>query len=138
MNGEQKMQSIEPMGWDEERTRLLRNACGRLRTQRFVPISPGMVDGGEILLCAGAALVREAVAMRRSEREGEEFAYEVVDRESSYIWKVGERMGLDPEMVSDVIVTNDCLPARQRLAGVFSRLGWYRETSAEGVGVVVW
>ena len=74
--------------------------------------------------------------MRHSEGEGDEFARKVVVQGSAYITKVGARVGLDPAMVSNVIVTNDCLPVRQRLAGVLSRFGRYRMSSADGVGGV--
>ena len=120
---------IETMSRNDE-TGLVRRACDRLAAQRCVPMSPGRVDAGEVLLCAGAALVREAVANRRSEQEGDEFARDVVSRDSDHIREVGTLMGIDPAMVSDAIIMNDSLPARKRLTGVVSWFETYRETGA--------
>ena len=123
------MLSIETMSGNDE-TGLVRRACERLTAQRFVPMSPGRMDTGEVLLCAGAALVREAVVKRRSEREGDEFARDVVSRDSGHIREVGTLMGLDPAMVSGAIIMNDSLPARKRLTGVVSWFRRYRESAA--------
>lgn len=124
------MPSIESMGENEDQAGLVRRACERLAAQRFVPKSPGRMDAGEVLLCAGAALVREAVAMRCSEREGDEFACNVVSCDSDYIRKIGAIMGLSPAMVSGAIIMNDSLPTRKRLTGVVSWFGRYWQSAA--------
>ena len=124
------MPSVEPVGQSEYRSYLFREACRRLTAQRFVPMSPGQVDRGDVLLCAGAALVREAVAIQCSEREGDEFARDVVGRDAAHIRKVGARVCLDPEMLSEVIIRNDSLPDRQRLEGVISWFGRCRLLTA--------
>ena len=84
------------------------------------------MDAGDIQLCAGAALVREAISMRHSEREGDAFAREAVSRDRDYIRRVGARLGLNPAMVSGLIIMNDSLSARHRLDGVLSWLGQHR------------
>ena len=96
---------------------LINRTCQHLVEQRTIPISPGRVDGEATLLCAGAALVREAVMMFRSEEDASAFEREVVANDSGYIREVGAKLGLASEMVDSVIITNDSLTPETRLAG---------------------
>ena len=105
----------------------------RLIRQGSVPESPGMVCDGTVHLCAGAVLVREAVAVHRSEEAAGRFEREVTVRGSDYIRRVGCGIGLDGEAVGKIIIANDRLPGHNRLAGMLAYLDRLRlqETKPE-------
>ena len=112
---------------------LVSRARRRLMRQDGVPLSPGESCGGSVRLCAGAVLVREAVALYRSERSAERFERNVTVRDSGYIRSVASSIGLDENMVGGVIIMNDRLPARARLEGVLGYLNLLRcPTEATG------
>ena len=73
---------------------LIERTCRRLRSQGKVPLSPGQSSNGEIVLCGAAALVTEAVAMTNSREAAGKFALEAVQRDSEYIVRTGENIGL--------------------------------------------
>ena len=99
---------------------LINRTQGRLRDQVRVPLSPGLSRNGEVFLCGAAALVTEAVAMTNSREAAVSFALEAVQRDSEYIVRTGEQIGLRAEMVRGVLVSNDKLGESERLAGVLS------------------
>jgi len=97
---------------------LISRTQGHLQDQGDVPLSPGLSCNGEILLCGAAALVAEAVAMTYSRDAAVTFAREAVQRDSEYIVRTGEKIGLQAGMVRGVLVSNDKLEESERLAGV--------------------
>ncbi len=105
---------------------LVFRAQQRLIDQGDVPKSPGITCGRRTHLCAGAVVVREAVALRQSEEAAEHFEHEVVAHDSGYIRNVGCEIGLDGEMVSKIILMSDGLPAHTRLAGMLAYLDHLR------------
>ena len=102
--------------------RLISRTCRQLVAQQTIPLSPGGMNGDELQLCAGAILVREAVAMFRSQEFAHKFAREAITRDSDYIRKVGASIGLHKPMVDCVIVSNDRLPPSTRLRGVLKHI----------------
>lgn len=102
--------------------RLISRTCRQLVAQQAIPLSPGRMSGDELQLCAGAILVREAVAMCRSQEFAHEFAREAITRDSDYIRRVGASIGLDETMVDCVIVGNDRLPSSTRLRGILEHI----------------
>lgn len=103
-------------------TMLVERACLRLRAQKNVPLSPGRTDKGKTMLCAGAALVREAMSMLRSDAAATQFEREVVERDGDYIREVGVELGLDPAVVDGAIIFNDSLAPCMRTAGTVEYL----------------
>ena len=102
--------------------RLISRTCRQLMAQQTIPLSPGRMNGDEVQLCAGATLVREAVAMCRSQEFAHEFARESITRDSDYIREVGASIGLDETMVDCVIIGNDRLPSSARLRGTLEHI----------------
>ena len=90
--------------------------------QQTIPLSPGRMNGNKVLLCAGAVLVRQAVAMCRSQELAHDFERETITRDSDYIREVGASIGLDKTMVDCVIIENDCLPFSTRLRGTLEHI----------------
>lgn len=116
---------------------LIKRTCQRLRSQGKVPLSPGLSSNGEILLCGAAALVTEAVAMTNSREAAGIFSLEAVQRDSEFIVRTGENVGLQSGMVRGVLVSNDKLGAAERLAGVLTHLdGLAREQGQAGAASV--
>ena len=97
---------------------LVANTCRELESQEVVPLSPGRMDQGTTTLCAGAALVKQATAMARSQRAAVEFAKTVVTQDSHYIWDQGAELGLDATLLERVVIHNNALKPEARLAGV--------------------
>ena len=93
-----------------------------LLTQGWVPASPGCLIDGRPFLCAGAMLVREALAMKWSPAAAEWFAANVVDEDRDFICTVGTDVGLDGNMVRARIIENDALTADERLDGMIDQL----------------
>ena len=101
----------------------------RLRDQGEVPLSPGLSINGQIVLCGAAALVTEAVALTNSKEAAVRFALEAVERDSEYIVRAGETIGLPAIIVRGVLVSNDKLGESERLVGVLKHFdglnrGW--------------
>ena len=105
---------------------LLSSAVSRalraLEAQRNIPLSPGQMDGDSVLLCAGAAFVKEAVALLRAPEYAEKFTRDVVWRDSEFISRIGCTIGLDERMVNEIVIVNDKLPGHDRLAGTHLHL----------------
>lgn len=101
---------------------LLDRTCRDLTAQGVVPLSPGQVEHGTTLLCAGAALVKQATLMLRSPEAASLFEREVVRQGASYIREVGTTLGLDATTVNSVVIVNDKLPLDQRLLGTIAHL----------------
>lgn len=99
-----------------------------LTEQRVVPVSPGRLGGNGPLLCAGAMLVHEALAVLRSPAEACQFAHRVVCEESDFIVDTAGRIGLDRAMVAHWIIANDSLGQEDRLQGVLRSVRRLRET----------
>lgn len=93
-----------------------------LKDQRHVPLSPGQVCENGMVMCAGAMLVHEALAVLRSSAEARQFARRVVEEEDSFIEDTGERIGLDREMVMMTKRANDRLENEERLQGTLEHL----------------
>ena len=105
-----------------ELAKLVECTCRLLESQRKVPLSPGLSEGNETLLCAGAAFVKEAALSQCSNAFAERFAQEVVGRDSSYILDVAVSIGLNEKVVKRVVLTNDALSPATRLAGMLTCL----------------
>ncbi len=101
---------------------LVERTCLQLRAQKEVPLSPGRHDEHKTMLCAGAALVKEAMSMLRSEADAVQFEREVVTRDSDYIREVGSELGLDLAVVDGAIIMNDNLCPSTRLFGTLEYL----------------
>ena len=70
------------------------------------------------MLCGAAALVTEAIAMTNSREAAVIFALKAVQRDSEYVVRTAEEVGLQAGMVRGVLVSNDKLGEAERLAGV--------------------
>lgn len=93
-----------------------------LQKQQDIPLSPGRVCASGQLLCAGAMLVHEALAVLRSPAEARSFAERVVNEDTSFIEDTGEKIGLDRMMVVQTKHLNDSLGNSDRLSGVLRSL----------------
>ncbi len=105
---------------------LVLRARQRLNRQGDVPESPGDACGGMRWLCAGAVLVREAVAMYWSEDAAARFERRAVVLDSDYIRRTGSQVGLDPATVGGVVIVNDRLSRQARLSGMLAYLDQLR------------
>ena len=102
---------------------IIESTLQKLEAQSVVPMSPGVIAGDSVLLCAGAAFVKEAAADMYSGEFSEAFAREAVSRgDSDYIRSVGATIGLDEEMVQGIVMKNDALPSGERLSGTLNYL----------------
>lgn len=110
------MISNEQMDMIFERTK---NA---LKSQRIVPLSPGIVRENNTVMCAGATLVHEALALLNSSEEASEFAHRVLLEDESFIEDTGERIGLERKMVTMTKRMNDDLEDEDRLQGTLEHL----------------
>ncbi len=90
----------------------------RLMFQESIPESNGISYGGKTILCTGAIVVRELVALNQSEEVAEQFEQAVVSRGSQYIKSVGSESGLNGEMVGKIIGMNNKLPTYIRLSAM--------------------
>ena len=98
-----------------------------LKDQRNIPLSPGRVCENGMVMCAGAMLVYEALAVIRSSAEAREFARRVVEEDDSFIEDTGEQIGLDREMVMMTKRANDTLENEERLQGTLEHLRSLRQ-----------
>ena len=94
----------------------------RLVYQEVLPNSPGTISAGMPQLCAGAMLVREAVALYHSQEDAQYFENEVVVRDSDYIRSVGKDVGLEAKMLNNIILLNDRFKVSSRLGGMLNHL----------------
>ncbi len=101
---------------------ILRAQQRLIRQGDDVPESPGVARGGVHRLCAGAVLVREAVALYLSEDAAARFERRAVVRDSDYIRRIGSQVGLDPATVGGVVIVNDRLLQQARLSGMLAYL----------------
>lgn len=104
-----------------------------LTKQQDIPLSPGRVCADGQLLCAGAMLVHEALAVLRSSAEAQSFAQRVVNEGPSFIEDTGEQIGLDRMMVVQTKRLNDRLEDSDRLSGVLRSLKSIRQRSHNAV-----
>jgi hypothetical protein len=93
-----------------------------LALQGCVPSSPGAEIDGRPVLCAGAMLVREAIAWRGCEAQAAAFEIEVVQRDRAFICAAGEKVGLDPEVVRRRIIENDAAAPAHRLVAMLAQI----------------
>lgn len=101
---------------------ILKRTEDALTQQVDVPLSPGQVCESGHVLCAGAMLVHEALAVLRSPADAAEFVRRVTNEDCSYIENTGEAIGLDREMVIQTKHLNDTLDDEDRLAGTVRAL----------------
>lgn len=107
---------------DLEMARVVQETRQLLQGQREVPVSPGRSEGSVTLLCAGAALVKAAASSRGFGDVADRFAEDVVARGRGYILEFAASIGLNPELVERIVITNDALPSDVRLAGTLAVL----------------
>ena len=107
-----------------------------LKKQQDIPLSPGRACAGGQLLCAGAMLVHEALAVLRSPAEAQSFMHRVVNEDPSFIEDTGEQIGLDRMMVVQTKRLNDSLEDSDRLSGALRFLRSLRQRSHEAVSFV--
>lgn len=98
-----------------------------LEDQRGVPLSPGHVCENGTVMCAGAMLVHEALAVLRSPEEAHDFASRVVDEDGSFIEDTGELIGLDRDMVAMTKRQNDSFKDENRFHGALEHLRSLRQ-----------
>jgi len=93
-----------------------------LAAQGWVPASPGIERAGQPVLCAGAMLVREAMALRGSPAAAAEFERKVVQRDRAFICEAARDVGLDVDVVRQRIAANDRVDGDVRLGAMIDQL----------------
>ncbi|MCH7540732.1 MAG: hypothetical protein IH999_10105 [Proteobacteria bacterium] len=102
----------------EEWVGLLDRTVHALEEQAVVPLSPGQVAIEGQQLCAGAMLVKEALACDGRVEDARRFRQEVASRNTDYIKEVASTIGLNSDIVQAAIIFNDSLPPEERLPGL--------------------
>lgn len=84
--------------------------CGTanaLSLEELVPRSPGIMIGNRARLCAGAAVVYQAAALKNAGRDLTRLAEKMVTLGKGYILRKATELQLDPAIVERVVLKND-------------------------------
>jgi len=103
--------------------RFFDRAIAMLEDQPTVPMSPGCVENGRTLLCAGAAVIAAAIEITHSQREREAFERAIVAAGGSRLfYRAIDALGWRRWLVAGAIRPNDACAEAERKSRMIARL----------------
>lgn len=107
---------------------ILDRTIGEIQKQGFLPESPCAFSDGRKVLCAGALIVREAIAQIHSQEEANFFEEKLfLSNDKTVIVETATKTGFPTPLVRDAIIMNDSLDQTIRVSSLIEHITTLRD-----------